>query len=238
MDLIPVIDLMDGLVVHAKRGDRVNYRPIQSQLCASSAPHEIINSLLELYPFKRLYIADINAIQGRGDHAEVVNTIKRHYPMIEIWLDAAIDNPDSAKAWQQQGVVCVIGSESISAMNDYCDIRKLLKNRFVLSLDFNQAGFLGPDVLLQDNTLWPERLIAMTLDRVGSAAGPDMEKLYMLRSRHPQIYAAGGIRSFADMMALAPAGIAGALIASILHSGSISTSQIESIIHTQPMLRP
>lgn len=229
---------MDGLVVHAKHGDRVNYRPIQSQLCASSAPHDIVSSLLELYPFKRLYIADINAIQRRGDHAEVIQAIKRHHPMIEIWLDAAIDNPDNAKAWQQQGVVCVIGSESITAMNDYRDIRKLMKNRFVLSLDFNQTGFLGPDELLQNNSLWPERVIAMTLDRVGSAAGPDMKKLHMLRSRHSQVYAAGGTRNVADMMSLSSDGITGALIASILHSGSMTASQIESIMHSQPMLRP
>lgn len=228
---------MDGLVVHAKRGDRANYRPIQSQICATSAPHDIIDSLLELYPFQRLYIADINAIQRRGNHVEAIQQIQRRHPMLEIWLDAAIDNPDSAKNWQQQGVQCVIGSESIPAMNDYLDIRKLLENRFVLSLDFNQAGFLGPDELLQDNTLWPERVIAMTLDRVGSAAGPDMKKLHVLQSRHPQVYAAGGTRNVTDLMSLTSAGVAGVLIASILHSGDITASQIESIIH-QSMLHP
>lgn len=231
MDIIPVIDLMDDHVVHAKRGDRINYQPIQSRLCASNAPHDIINSLLGLYRFKRLYIADINAIQGRANHAELIQSVRHSHPTLEIWLDAAINHPERAKYWQQQGVQCVIGSESILAMRDYYDIREILENRFVLSLDFNQAGFLGPAELLQNHASWPQRVIAMTIDRVGSAAGPDMKKLQDLQSRHRQIYAAGGTRNDADLMTLKAAGIAGVLVASILHSGSITASRIESFIH-------
>ncbi len=40
MILIPVIDLMQGQVVRAVRGDRGSYRPIVSGLCAGSDPVE------------------------------------------------------------------------------------------------------------------------------------------------------------------------------------------------------
>ena len=40
MKLIPVIDLKAGEVVHARRGDRDNYRPIVSPLCRGSRPED------------------------------------------------------------------------------------------------------------------------------------------------------------------------------------------------------
>ena len=72
MEIIPVIDLMAGHVVHARFGNRQHYQPIQSLLCNSSKPVDIIQALLELYPFKTIYIADIDAIQGPDNHFELV----------------------------------------------------------------------------------------------------------------------------------------------------------------------
>ena len=60
MQLIPVLDIKDGIVVHAKLGLRTQYAPIQSPLCASSAVVDVINAFLALAPFKIVYIADLN----------------------------------------------------------------------------------------------------------------------------------------------------------------------------------
>jgi phosphoribosylformimino-5-aminoimidazole carboxamide ribotide isomerase len=229
LDIIPVIDLMDGQVVHARHGDRHNYRPIQSVLCSGSEPLHIIDSLLRLYPFKRLYIADINAIQGRGHHAELIKQLRSQHPALEIWLDAGIHQPDTASDWQRHGVLCVIGSESQPDMASYHSIRQVLSEDFILSLDFSHGKFLGPDKLLQDRWLWPERVIAMSLDKVGSSSGPNMELLHGLQNGTTKIYAAGGIRDAADLLTLAASGVAGALIASVLHSGQLTTEQIQHI---------
>jgi len=68
MIIIPVLDLMNGEVVHAKHGNRHEYLPIKSVLTYSSEPLAVVQALLALYPFKQLYIADINAIQKTGSH--------------------------------------------------------------------------------------------------------------------------------------------------------------------------
>lgn len=222
---------MDGQVVHARRGDRGNYRPILSSLCTGSAPHDIVNSLLELYPFRHLYIADINAIQGRGNHADIIRQIRNRHSSIEIWLDAAINQAEVAINWQQQGVYCVLGSESIIDINDYCTIRHALMNRFSLSLDFSRDGFLGPAELLQDTSIWPAYVIAMNLSKVGSASGPDMSLLSALQARHPHVYAAGGVRNGADLITLAASGVFGVLVASILHSGLLKSEEIDAIVN-------
>ena len=53
--------------------------------------------------------------------------------------------------------------------------------RIVLSLDFRGDAFQGPQEILAEPALWPQRVIVMTLARVGSGAGPDLERLAAIR---------------------------------------------------------
>src|SRR5690606_40358176 len=96
----------------------------------------------------------------------------------------------------------------------YTRIVQRLERQFALSLDFARDDFLGPVELLQQPELWPQRVIAMNLDRVGSNGGPDTVLLRTLRSSAQALYAAGGVRNETDLQTLAAGGIAGALIAS------------------------
>ncbi|MBL8704261.1 MAG: histidine biosynthesis protein, partial [Rhodospirillales bacterium] len=61
MDTIPVIDLKAGQVVHARRGDRANYRPIETSLSPSAEPVAVARGLMALHGFRRLYVADLDA---------------------------------------------------------------------------------------------------------------------------------------------------------------------------------
>ena len=68
----------------------------------------------------------------------------------------------------------------------------------------------------------------MTLARVGSAMGPDWNRLAAIKSRRPDklVFAAGGVRDADDLVGLARLGVAGALVASCLHSGKLAGAQI------------
>lgn len=227
MDIIPVIDLMDGQVVHAKHGNRDKYLPIQSTLCASSAPDDVIACLQQLYPFKRLYIADINAIQGNGNHINIIQNIRKEQPDIEIWLDAGINDANQASDLLKSGIKPVLGSESLTEIDTYLAIHKSLNGNFVLSLDSKGDCNLGPKELFENCTLWPKQVIVMTLDRVGSGEGPTIEKLESMQTEYSQIYAAGGVRHVDDLMDLSRNGIHGALIASVIHNGMIGRDELK-----------
>ncbi len=229
MDIIPVIDLMDGCVVHAKRGERGLYQPLQSMLCHGSEPLTVVAALLELYPFRHLYIADINAIQGRESHGPVIRQIRNSYPDIEIWLDAGINDVAQARIWKNEGMQCIIGSESCPDIDSYLGLHDALGKDAILSLDFRHHGHLGPQTLLENQSLWPERLIGMSLSKVGSNEGPDIDLLSGLQARHAKVYAAGGVRNTQDLALLESSKIAGALVASMLHSGKISAAQMAEI---------
>lgn len=229
MDIIPVIDLLQGQVVRAKHGERHLYRPIESSLCSGSDPLAIVSALLELYPFKSLYIADLDAIGGQGNHHAVIKTLRERYPQLRIWLDAGLRHLQQLDVWRDLTLELVIGSEGLQSGQQYAQLALGLDPaRMLLSLDFNQTGFIGSPEILADASVWPTRLIAMTLTRVGSQQGPDFSLLgaLMRRAGDRQIIAAGGIRDRHDLQRLNQLGAAGALVASALHDGHITAEHL------------
>lgn len=125
----------------------------------------------------------------------------------------------------------VIGSESLSSLEDYHRARTAAGPAAPLSLDFRGDDFMGPPALLDDAALWPERLIVMTLARVGSGEGPDIARIASIiaRARNREVYAAGGVRNAGDLSALRDIGAAGALVATALHAGRITTDDLEAL---------
>lgn len=231
MDIIPVIDLRQGLVVHARRGERERYQPVNSSLSASSKIDDVVEGLLGLYPFKKIYIADLDAITGQGDHGGQIRQLRQHYPHLEIWLDGGFNTISALTSWELSGVQCVIGSERLQRLAQYHALAGAVRNP-VLSLDFSGDRLIGPAGLLQCSADWPREIICMTLDRVGSASGPDLDKLKHLKARHPagRWYAAGGVRGMDDLAELSEAGLSGALIASALHDGSMDRRRLEAFL--------
>ncbi len=229
MKIIPVIDLMQGKVVQARRGERDTYRPIKSQLCRGSDALDIASALLQLYPFSTLYIADIDAIRQAGSNRHVIEKLHARFPALELWIDAGISNRAAFAAWLKTNLGHpVIGSES---RPDKALLRSLCASAAtpypLLSLDFKD-GFRGDKELLTQPELLLEHVIVMLLSRVGSDEGPDLAKLQRLQRRGPQkkFYAAGGVRGMRDLEALVRAGASGVLLASALHQRRIGAADL------------
>jgi uncharacterized protein related to proFAR isomerase len=74
LEVVPVIDILDGLAVHAVKGVRKNYKPIKSVLTASADPVKVATAFKGL-GFKELYVADLNAITGNHDNFSVIKQI-------------------------------------------------------------------------------------------------------------------------------------------------------------------
>lgn len=232
MQLIPVIDLLNGTVVHAKKGDRKNYQAIQSLISNSSNPLDIVAALIEYYPFKQLYIADLNAIQHIGDqNLAVIKSIAQHYPGLELWVDAGINHTSDLAHWTDCNFNVILGSENFSDLDIFLNIRKRLNSNFVLSLDFMPDGYRGPQALLQNTDYWPKNVILMSLAQVGANQGPDLELLRQFKqyAKKFHLYAAGGVRNIEDLNLLKSDGIYGALVASALHSKQILKDDIKNL---------
>jgi HisA/HisF family protein len=227
--IIPVLDLKHGAVVRARAGDRANYQPIISPLAADSTPASVLRGLLGLAPFPIVYIADLDAIGGEGDHCAALWSLAAATPQVAFWLDGGFTTLESAQPLLRPGIVPVFGSETLADAHALASVLAVLgPDGFVLSLDYRGGALLGTVEIERRVELWPNRLILMTLDRVGTGGGPDIEALRRLRERAAPraVFAAGGMRSEIDIVALEEAGIAGALVATALHDGRLSPAAL------------
>ncbi len=229
MFIIPVIDLSRGLVVHAKRGERQSYQPITSVISASAEPEIVLSSFLELYPFKIIYIADLDAIQETGKQNEIVLELASRYKQCEFWVDAGIKAIlNKSSDYSANNIKLILGSEN--KLSEEL-LTSLLKENpdILLSLDFNEHGMIENSYLLKNNSSWPEQVIVMTLSRVGSNNGVDKQCLNKILKlvMNNKIYAAGGIRNTHDLLQLKSMNISGALIATALHTGAITKEDLE-----------
>jgi uncharacterized protein related to proFAR isomerase len=125
----------------------------------------------------------------------------------------------------------VVGSESLQSLVDYEFTREAAGPAAPLSLDFRGDEFVGPPELLADASLWPDRIIVMTLARVGSGEGPDLARLrsVIVRAGQRKVFAAGGVRHADDLAMLRDIGAAGALVATALHQGHITRRDLETL---------
>ncbi len=232
MLIIPVLDISRGLVVHAKKGEREHYKAISSILSPTPEPIMVVNAFFELYPFKIIYIADLDAIQGLPSQSTLINSIALQFGQCEFWIDAGMEVINNCKTeFTAQNIKLVLGSENklsreslSSILGDNDDI--------LLSLDFTEQGLIENNYLLDDITLWTPRLIVMMLHRVGLNKGIDyhcLKKVLAMANRN-EIYSAGGIQNSDDLIMLDSMGVKGALLATSLHNGAITTQDLKQLM--------
>ncbi len=230
--LIPVIDLLGGQVVRGVRGDRKAYRPIESALCSSSDPLTVAAILTDHCATQQLYVADLDALMGASAQQAVLRALLSHLPRLELWLDAGFADAAQAQAlienFGRDGarIVPVFASESLASREVLAACfapSAPLAERAALSLDRRGSERLDAAGCWDADALWPKRVIVMTLERVGSGAGPDLDTMAALRRRAPNamLIGAGGVRSAGDLALAAEAGADAWLVASALHDRQI-----------------
>lgn len=232
MRVIPVIDVREGVAVRAVRGDRSNYRPLETPFAQGSDPVAVARGLRAEFRTPSLYIADLDGIEKGAPDLELIGRLGAALPGAALWVDnGASSAAKVGELLRIPGTVAVIGSETLGSLDDLRAISRLPRDRIVLSFDFRNESFEGPEALLREPALWPDRLIVMTLARIGSGEGPDLARLrdFVARAGGREVYAAGGVRDRADLEALATAGVSGALVATALHAGRIKAGDLIEI---------
>jgi phosphoribosylformimino-5-aminoimidazole carboxamide ribotide isomerase len=245
MQIIPVIDLLGGRVVHAVKGDRQSYQPVKTVLCHSHDPITIAAAFRDRLRLQDIYIADLDAIQSAGchSHKEVIAILARR-ERINILLDAGVSDIENARAWLDLGIrKIVIGSETLNTWDALQNIPALITPaRLVFSLDLRSGRILSPCTALAALTPmealknlrsagWRE-IILLDLKRVGSEEGADNILAARARSAFPDLnlLIGGGIANPEQLIELEATGIAGVLIATALHRGIIRPEHISQFV--------
>lgn len=236
MQLIPVIDLMAGQVVRGVRGERSAYRPIRSSLCESSAPLDLAPRLLERAATDTLYIADLDALMGGALQFDILTALLDRLPAVQLWVDGGFRDAESIEALRQRlgtraaRVTPIVASESLPDADTARRCLEAHREHCILSLDRREGSLLDAAGCHAHPEWWPERVIVMTLDRVGADAGPDLDTLHSVRALRPDVrlFGAGGLRDLADLQRAEESGAQAWLVASALHDGRIGSQHAGS----------
>lgn len=234
MQIIPVLDLLNGVVVRGVAGRRETYRPVESQIVSSPEPLAVARAFRDQFGLDQIYVADLDAILRRQPNFDVYRQLTDNG--FSLLIDAAIESLAAAQSVLDAGARAVIaGLEStpgpglLRELVQGCGAPNIL---FSLDLKGGQpilhgsgwAGLTPLDIAGSAVAQGIERLIVLDLAQVGMGAGLSTLGLCAeIRSRHPQVelITGGGVRNVEDLQLLAHSHIDGVLVASALHNGSI-----------------
>ncbi len=148
MNVVPVMDLKAGSVVHAVGGQRDTYQPVRSELFPSADPAAVAQVLVDRFQATWVYVADLDAIQGNSPDWRSLTAVAN--AGLQLMLDAGVGDRDTA-----QTVACatVAGHQldavivALECLRDASDLSGLVQTigpeRAVFSLDLINGQPLG-----------------------------------------------------------------------------------------------
>jgi phosphoribosylformimino-5-aminoimidazole carboxamide ribotide isomerase len=238
LKVIPVIDILNGVVVHAVRGKRREYQPLQSSLCQSVEPLEVANAFKNL-GFSELYVADLDAITAGYVNSQVLKRIAEETGL-KLMVDAGVTIIERAQKLLDSGVSkVIIGTETLQSKSFVGEAIRLFGSRHVVvSLDLKGdkvlvklglAGCKNPLCLLREfRAMGVSQVIVLDLARVGSGEGVNVAFLKkVIEEVGVNVYVGGGVRNMEDLVELKNLGVSGVLVATALHSGKISLDELK-----------
>ena len=239
MKIIPVIDVLNGIAVHGVRGERKQYQPLKSVLCQSANPLEIALTFDSL-GFTSLYLADLDAILGKHANFDVYTQIMSQTGL-DLMVDAGIaDVNKAAEVLAAEASKIVIGSETLRNL-DFVEqaVKTFGEERVVVSIDRKNGKLLtaSNDIASLDSvsfaqklaTLGVSQIILLDLDRVGTEHGINCSVLKtILEKTRIDVLVGGGIRSLQELEELRKIRVTGALVATVLHNGKLTSDELKA----------
>lgn len=142
LKVIPVIDILNGKVVHAVKGNRSQYKPLLSSLTQSTDPLEVAKTFKTL-GFHQLYVADLDAIIECTSDFSSLKRIALETGL-ELMVDAGVTHLDRAQKLLEVGASkLIIGTETLQSKRFVLDsIERFGAERVVLSLDLRGSRVL------------------------------------------------------------------------------------------------
>jgi len=246
MKVIPVLDLLDGKVVHGIAGERTSYQPIAHSVITSSAePKSVIKGFAENLGLTTFYIADLNLIQKTSNK----NCNEQSLRMLaqqedyQLMVDGGVQTTEEALELYRWGVDKVIlGTETLQSLEVINQLVETLgKEKLIVSIDLLDGKLLTQNDQLQGlsatkfldiiEPLALHAIIVLELRKVGRSSGPISQTLLEILEPAPKtpIYAGGGVRTIEDVLELEKHGVSGCLIATAFHKGAITREDLAKL---------
>ena len=236
--IIPVIDILNSKAVHAIKGERAKYKPLESNLLNSSDPIEIVRSLNQKYNFKEFYIADLDAIIKKKPNLVLLSKILK-ISGIDIILDPGVKDSKDLGIYSKYNLKkLILGMETINSFDIIDEALKIYrKNKIIVSIDMYKGRIISKIKDLKNRTpiylinklkeFSVQEIILLDLFRVGQKIGGIPELFLELRKNfRGAVLVGGGIKNFEDLIFYYHQNFSGVLIATALYDGTIDVKKV------------
>ena len=222
--IIPVLDIKEGVAVSGKSGNRNEYKPLKTVFDSSSDPLKISEALKNAGA-SEIYIADLDAIEGRDSNLDLVGNINQILPVM---LDSgACDLESVAEALQVSDKV-IVATETLRSLGDLDEIFcKVKPERLIISIDVLNNEILTKHLELDFNILRkiveklkPSQIIILDISNVGCEGGINWQLMDDFAGIESSIIFGGGVTA-EDFLKLDGKIVDKVLVGTALHHGRI-----------------
>jgi phosphoribosylformimino-5-aminoimidazole carboxamide ribotide isomerase len=218
MEIVLALDLLGGVVVHGRRGERESYRPLDFGPVGTSDPLTLIERLKP----RSCYIADLDRLMGRGDQTELIGACAARVD--RCYVDRGIQSPEDFLG--TGNVENVVGTETAGsdlARYDGGYLSVDIKGGRVIPSDDDPVAFCARAREWRFNGA-----IVLNITSVGTEGGLPIPMLAGIRGAYPgRLLYGGGIGGERDLKNLDDLGYDGAIVATAVHRGTIPALSIE-----------
>ncbi|MFX0072032.1 MAG: HisA/HisF-related TIM barrel protein [Candidatus Hermodarchaeota archaeon] len=240
--IIPVIDILNSEAVHAKKGERDKYKPLNSRILNTSKPFKIVKLLKENYDFNEIYIADLDSILHKKPNVNLISEMSK-IANLKIILDPGITNKEDVLRFSKLKLYkLIIGLESVNSIDVIREcIEDLGQNKVIVSVDMYDGKIISKlNVFNKKNPincinvfkkLEVRELILLDLFRVGQKIG-GIPPFYLKINQkfEGKILVGGGIKNIEDTISYKKNNFSGILIATALYDETIKINELKEIV--------
>jgi phosphoribosylformimino-5-aminoimidazole carboxamide ribotide isomerase len=239
MNIIPVIDILNGEVVRGVAGRRSEYRPIVSKLTESIDAVSVARAIRDAFGLYEFYVADLDGILSQTPNHSIYEQLSElgFGLMIDCGVTSTQQVVDLKRNNRIRPIVsleccrspeelsnCVRESpDTIFSLDLISGVPRKSRN----SLDWTDRPI---DVVRQAVEANARSLIVLDLADVGMSTGGSTDELCRhVKNAFPtiELIAGGGVRDATDLARFSRLGVDGLLVASALHDGRLTRHEIE-----------
>jgi phosphoribosyl isomerase A len=231
LELLPAVDVADGVAVQLVRGEAGTGGSYGDPLAAALAWQDA--------GAEWIHLVDLDAAFGRGSNAELLAKVVRALD-VQVELSGGIRDDDSLRSALATG--CTRVNLGTAALEDPDWTRRVVGefgDRVAVGLDVRGTTLAARGWTKEGGDLWETlarldadgcaRYVVTDVNKDGMLRGPNVDLLReVCRRTDRPVVASGGISTLADLEALrrlVPEGVEGAIVGTALYAGAFTLPQ-------------
>lgn len=229
--VLPAVDLLGAEAVRLEQGDfgRVSVR---------AQPEELVRRFAAAGA-RLIHVVDLDGARLGRIRADLIGRLVEAAGPAELQASGGIRSPTDAERLLAAGAArVVVGTAALAEAGALEQFVARLGDRLVVAIDvrggrvaargwLDDTGLEAADVARRCAEVGVPRILCTAIERDGMLGGPDLDLLREIRDASGlPVLAAGGIRSEADLAAVAAIGCEGAIVGRALLDGSLPLSAV------------